>query len=528
MTKIMIVDDEILVRLGLRSTISWDEHGFFVVADAANGEQAIEKFAAADPDILITDIRMPGMDGIELIRRLKERKPHLKTIILTNYDNFEYAKQALKLGADEYILKTSLDNQTLLPILKKLRDQIEREFKMSQEFKQLQQQVKFSLSYLKIHFAERLITGRVQTGEWRDLLKELGLKWEGHCFQVVLIKGRSPEGDISKATRQSSQLIEEIVEKINSSLVWESPSTLEWFIIYNFPPVEEQNYYRQTLPFNVRQVKSCLRQYFRMPTIAVFGKVCREYTEIPDQVQVLKKMLEYRFFLPKKELIFPEDINFEEPLCCPLGVEKNLATFIRNGDRNRVAQVLDEFFAKASQNRSPVILRQVCQELYAQISRLTREYGLRLTAILNAEEQNGNYLESLYTLEEIRDWFEGKFHLIMEQLQKAALKTYSAPIRQAIAYIEENYPQEINLLLLAQKVGLSKNHLCTLFHAETGENFVDYLHRVRIKHACELLETTDLKVTEVGLKVGYNDAKYFTKVFQKYHQCPPSEYRERC
>ena len=120
MIRIMIVDDEILVRVGLRSTISWEEFGFALTADAANGMQAIEKFATADPDILITDIRMPGMDGIELIKILKERKTQLKTIILTNYDNFDYAKQALELGADEYLLKTALDNQTLLPILKRI------------------------------------------------------------------------------------------------------------------------------------------------------------------------------------------------------------------------------------------------------------------------------------------------------------------------------------------------------------------------------------------------------------------------
>jgi two-component system response regulator YesN len=525
----MIVDDEILVRIGLRSTISWEEFGFTVIADAANGEQAIEKFAATDPDILITDIRMPGMDGIELIKNLKAIKPQLRTIILTNYDNFEYAKQAMKLGSDEYLLKTTLDNQTLLPVLKKLQAEINHELQQSQEYQQLQQKVIKGLTYQKKHFAERLITGKIENEEWSEVLKELGLKWEGHYFQLVLLKGKLLHQELDQRTQHSLKLIEEIVEKINFSMVWESPNSLEWLIIYNFSSEKEAEYYKQVIPFNIRQVKTCLKQYFQVPTIALFGKTVRDFAELPLEWQQVRKMLEYRFFLPEKELIFQEDILLEESTNCPLGVaEKNLTLFIRHGEREQVNKALEDLFEKVSFYHSPILLRQVCQELYSEISRLSREYGLQLTEILNSQEQHGDYLESLYSIQEVKEWFNCKFDLLITKVGWMNLKKYSPPIKQAISFIEDCYAQDISLLAVAQRVGLSKNHLCTLFHSEIGENFIDYLHRVRIRHACELLETTDMRVAELSLKLGYNDAKYFAKVFQKYQNCPPSEYRERC
>lgn len=528
MINVMIVDDEILVRLGLRSTISWDQFGFTVTADAANGAQAIEKFEAAAPDILITDIRMPGMDGIELIKVLKEKKPQLKTIILTNYDNFEYAKQALDLGADEYLLKTTLDNQTLLPILKKLQEKIKRETEQNLEYKQLQKKALLGLSFFKKHFVERLLTGQIEPEEWSGFLKEFNLRWEGHLFQMVLIKGKKQTQELTQNHVHTFQLIDEIADKINSSLVWESPGTLEWVIIYNFHPDDSINFTKQVIPFNIRQVKTCLKQYFQMSTIAIFGKPGMKFFQLSEEWLRLRKAVDYRFFWPEKELLFYEDIPTRNLENYPFSLsEKNLKQFIRRGEQKNVQSVLDELFVNVLQALSPTLLRQVWHELLGELFRLSREFGIRLPQILQNEEQEGSYLERFNTIEEMKEWLYHKFELIMRQIESQNMRTYSHPIRQAINYIEENYARDINLEILAHQVGLSKNHLCTLFHAETGKNFVDYLHSLRIEIARELLDTTDLRVSEIGLKVGYQDAKYFAKVFQKYHNCSPSEYREK-
>jgi two-component system response regulator YesN len=540
--KVMIVDDEILVRVGLRSTISWEEFGFTVAADAANGAQALEKFAVADPDILITDIRMPGIDGIELIKILKEKKPKLRTVILTNYDNFEYAKQALELGADEYLLKTDLDNQTLLPKLQKLQADINREQEQNLQFQQLQEKALRGLAYQKKHFAERLLLGKLAMEEYLNFIKELNLKWEGHFLQLALIKGKSHRIDLAlieaPAVSSSSmappvakpalQLIEELVEKLNGALVWESHRSLEWVIIYNYPSEEEAVYYKQVIPFNIRQIKSCLKQYMQIPTVAVFGKPISDMRQLPEAWLKLQRMSEYRYFWPDKELIFSEDIPLLLPETSPLGIsEQNLNQFIRRGEAAKVESVLDEIFEKTLESLAPELLRQVWRELLSEIYLLSREFELRLTDLLSSEEQERNYLDNFHSIPEIKIWLLEKFKRLMEQIQSRDAKTYSFPIRQAIAYLEENYPQNITLDALSGHVGLSKNHLCTLFRMETGENFVDYLHRIRIERAQELLKNTDLRISEVGLRVGYQDAKYFTKVFQKYQNCTPSEYRDQ-
>ncbi|MCL6590917.1 MAG: response regulator [Firmicutes bacterium] len=534
-TKVMIVDDEILVRIGLRSTISWEEFGFTVVADAANGAQALEKFGAADPDILITDIRMPGIDGIELIKKLKEKKPQLRTVILTNYDNFEYAKQALELGADEYLLKTDLDNQSLLPKLQKLQAVIIREKEQNLQYQELQQKALRGIAYQKKHLAEGLLSGKLTAEECQSLIQELNLKWEDRLYQLVMVKGKISKktpaaangmsGSLSSAA--SLQLIEELAEKINGALVWEAPEPLKWGIIYNYSPTEETEYYKQAIPFNIRQVKSCLKQYLQISTVAVFGKPTGDIGQLPEVWRKLQQMSEYRFFWPEKELIFGEDIPALLPETARIRIsEQNLHQFIRRGETAKVEAVLAEIFDKILHSLDPELLHQVWRELLSEIFLLSREYDLRVIDFLSPEEQDQHCLENFNSIPEIENWFQEKFHLLMARISQRNARTYSFPIRQAIAYLEENYAHNITLEALSGHVGLSKNHLCTLFRSETGENFVDYLHRIRIGRAQELLRNTDLRVSEVGLRVGYQDAKYFTKVFQKYLNCTPSEYRD--
>jgi two-component system response regulator YesN len=199
---------------------------------------------------------------------------------------------------------------------------------------------------------------------------------------------------------------------------------------------------------------------------------------------------------------------------------------VKHGDLDKVRDSLAKLFAKVNQSLSPVMLRQVWHELLVTIFRLVRENALCLTAILNDEEQNDAYFERFSSIPSMKDWFEQKFANLIQESQNQNVKNYSFSIRQAIIFLEEHYREEINLEVLARQVGLSKNHLCTLFRIETGRNFIDYLHQIRISQAKGLLETTDLRVSEVGLNVGYHDAKYFAKVFQKYQNCSPSEYRQ--
>lgn len=527
MGKVMIVDDELLVRIGLRSTIAWQDFGFTVVADAANGQQAIEKFAATDPDILITDIRMPGMDGIELIKILKEKKPRLKTVILTNYDDFAYTREALKLGADEYILKTALDSQTLLPVLQKLWTEVQEEHAEDRELQRLQKQASRGVFLLKKHFVERLIAGDVEEEEYQDFLRDLGLcRPKEKNWQIVLLKGGIQGTESPVPAVRLLHLIEEIAEKAGA-LVAEGPSPAEWVVVYSFPGSESAYYQKQVIPFNVRQMQTCLKQYTRLKTTAAFGSVVSCYKQLPLEYKKVREYMEYRFFWPEKRMIFPEEIpcTVQEPYV-PETTDRNLSALIGMGDREQIRKVLDCLFDRALKNTSPLLLRQVCQELYGEIARQCRETGLRLSEILKEEEQYPSCLENCGSIPEIKGWFAEKFSKLITCTRRAGIKDYSAPIREALAYIRENFNKELKLSSVARRVGLSKNHLCTLFKEETGANFIAFLHKTRIEQAAELLLHSELLVSEIADMVGYSDAKYFTKIFQRYMGCSPTAYRE--
>ena len=160
MKKILIADDEFLVRLGLKTTIDWEQHGFIIVGEAKNGKEALELFEQSDPDILLTDIRMPVMDGLEVIQTVKQKKRSLKCVILTHYDDFNYAKEAIKLGASDYILKSDLNSDNLFSILNRISNEIDAETKKSSELS-VNNEVITSSNY---ELCKELLRKRVEEG----------------------------------------------------------------------------------------------------------------------------------------------------------------------------------------------------------------------------------------------------------------------------------------------------------------------------------------------------------------------------
>lgn len=524
----MIVDDEILVRVGLRSTISWHEHGFVVVADAGSGEEAIEKFNHTDPDIMIVDIRMPGMDGIELIKILKTKKPGLKTIILTNYDDFEYARQAMKLGVNEYLLKTTLDNQTILPVLKKFQKEIQEENRQTLEFKEMQKQAALGFSLMRKYFGEQLVSGKISPQEMKGYLKELNLDWEGNLLQLVLLKSKNPKKQLLSTAVKPVGLLEEITNKIPSTLVWEDVSGFEWLVIYSIKPKDVDYYSRQVIPFNIRQVQTCFKQYLRLTTLAVFSRTFKEIQQIPEEFNKLRKYAEYRVFWPEKEMLFPRDIPSAGAGRYPLKITEKIENLIYDRNQNEVEATLNVIFEKVIKSCSPELLNQVCLELLGMLYRFLGEFNLSLHDVFDPEEQIVDFINRFASVREIKDWFLQKINFLIQQIAQAdSNQKYSFAVQKAISYIKAHYQEDIKLSLLARQVGLSKNHLCTLFRRETGFRFVDFLHQVRIDRACQLLLTTGLRVSEIAACVGYRDAKYFSKVFQKYKNISPSEYRRK-
>ena len=226
-------------------------------------------------------------------------------------------------------------------------------------------------------------------------------------------------------------------------------------------------------------------------------------------------------------MIFPEDIPCAtQDHYLPESNDQNLSALIRMGDREQVRKVLDCLFNKVIKNTSPFLLRQFCQELYGEMARQCREAGIRLSEILKEKEQYPSHLENYQSISEIKDWFEEKFNQLIAMIKSIGLKDYSAPIREALICIKKNYNKELNLSSVAHQVGLSKNHFCTLFKEETGNNFVDFLHKTRIEQAREMLLNSEMLISEISEIVGYIDSKYFTKVFHKYMNCSPTAYRK--
>ncbi len=505
MKKVLIVDDEYLVRLGLRTSFPWALHGFEIVGEAGNGEEALRIFDALAPDILLTDIRMPVMDGIELIRRIKARKPELYVIILTNYDEFSYAQMAIHLGAAQYILKSNLDEQTILNALRLAVDRIETQPGRHDDA-QLEYAVRQTLPHRALpvpEFGPELYE-RLAPGDY------------------VATACRCALGCLTDETRAAFyKTCRAMLESACAAPLIVSSEENDMLLIALIGRMEDDAQAMQ-LRAEVRAAIVNLRQYYEVELRAGFSRTWpRE--RLSAMLAQAYGALERCFFSVQNDCEWSENAPVRPS---HLVRYHQLEDLIRAGEWEPLKAELSRVFAGLRDAQNLDTANSCCIEMMS----IARQIACG-SASLGPEFLRQKQLETLrlpaFDHISAMEIYIMDIYRSMLNLLSGRGRHYSSIVTAAINYIRAHYAQTISLGDVADSIEVSKSYLSLLFKQETGINFSKYLLDYRIERARQLLAQPTIRIYEIAERVGFMNPYYFSKVFRECTGMSCREYRDR-
>jgi two-component system response regulator YesN len=517
--KVFFVEDEIVTREGIRDNVDWKANGFEFCGEAPDGEMALPLLQIAQPDVLITDIKMPFMDGLQLCRIVRERMPAAKIIILSGHDEFEYAQEAIKLGVTEYLLKP-VSVQDLHNVLQKVALQLGQERQEHQALQKLREQIEENRAALRERFLFKLVAGAVSSAEAVEKSPSLGIDLIARCYLVVVIRIELPD-PLEQFDYCEYQRVQQIVSGLaeNNPDVFLLKKDMEELVLVmkgNTPEYlqEEKDL---LLALIQRQVEETLCKL----TIGV-GDLKRRLTDIHQSFTEALVSLQNA---PnghtaggnsgiRAELLKVDKSAVEDYLRC--GVKEDFDAFF-----DAFVQPLGE-----TALQSPMVKNYVFMDIVLATAKFVEELGGDVHRVLPELDTMETVLANIKTLEQLGEQVHKILGNALSFRDGQANNQYAAVIKQAQEYIDRHYMDPtLSLNRVAVQVNLSPCHFSAVFSQETGKTFKEYLTEIRIKKAKELLRTTTLKAFEICYQIGYNDPHYFSHVFRKNTGLTPKEFR---
>lgn len=503
MLKVLVVDDEYIMRQGLKFMIDWEGEGYSIVGEATNGDEAMKLVRSLEPDIIISDVVMPVMDGVDFTDAVHSIYPGTQIIILSGYDNFEYVKHTLMNGVVDYILKPTLTPEELRKVLDKAADRIPG-YKKDEN--------KGASSH------ERKLEGYLQDKEPFDFDEFKKAYFFGYYRLYAVSAGKVNGGvtDIwdavyNKLTRELNEL--QVIKYISVMLRGEIAVVLFNYEMHDIPSLKEI----------IKRINDSLLLIYD----GVFGLVSRGFTDISDIYEIYEndiiKKLDINFYRPADKLIYAEEDKAGS------GAHEKF-DFFKFNQLLEARQSAEAVSMIRSYNDKALESRMDSYGLKNQMKNLIYHF-LDFHGLSDAERENKRYVvfSAIDGALDI-DAYREAMSRIFDELGSLAGETVSVTderMESMLSYISDNYKEDLKLEDLASEFSFNYNYLSTYFTQHKGEGFSDYLNRLRIGEACRLLEGSDIPISKIGMETGYSDHSYFSRVFKKLTGMTPSEYRRR-
>ncbi|MCM1124647.1 MAG: response regulator [Eubacterium sp.] len=529
--RIMLVDDEEEVRKAIIHNMDWEALGFELAGDAENGEDALEKLDQLEPDVVITDIRMPYMDGLTLTARIREKYPSMKILIFSGYDDFEYAQQAIKLNVTEYILKP-VNSEELAAILKRIRKSLDEEIEQRQNIDSLRESYMNSLPILRELFLNDLVRGISDTAAAEEKLREYKMDiLNAHKWLVAVIHVEKMEQIETQELSQHQELVPISVRELMEDCL--RPYCR--FVIFNsaegitvIAAVDGQNSQTELINLLEDICKESRRLLAVTITVGV-GHSSNTLQGISDSYRTAVDALGYQAIVGKGRTIYINDV---EPvnrgkLRFHTRDEDELVIAIKFGPQDRIAQTVREL--SACMEDAKVHTRQYQAYMMSVVNcliRLMQQYDLDIEDMFGSKNQYEELVEGICLKEEFADRIIPVACRMNEAMNRKRDNTTRKVIQEAEEYIREHYSDpELSVETLCRHLHMSPAYFSTVFKKETGQTYINYLTEVRLNKAVELLNETDDKTYMIAQKVGYQEQNYFSYVFKKRYGVSPTKYR---
>ena len=543
MLKIFLAEDEVVVRETIKRMIPWEELGFELVGEAADGEMALPLLIRQQPDLLITDIKMPFMDGLTLARLAKKEIPGLKVVILSGYDDFNYAKQAIGIGVEDYLLKPITKN-ALIERLSEIRSRYEHEKTQKEYYEKFQREMQAYEKNSSRDFFEALVDGSMDMMEVYKRADKLGLDIVAEAYNVLIFTMNCDE-DFSRQRDEYSSWEAESLELLENFFAGHSSAMLFRSNIFSYGVLLKGQ--RETIEENTRacvdEIRKILsRQDGRREWFLAVGQSVERLSQIQKSYHTASRAFSQRYLYDENILYYDEMETMEHPggqaetedNAYLQKVDVNalnpaiLQKFLSNGLQEETENFVKDYFYAIGQEpmESLVFRNYVILNVRFSVISFIKGLGCDTNEMESADTEevlaeSGKNMESAIAYAkkmisqaiEIRDQNSGNKN-------RSILKT-------AVDFIDSHYMEEdISLNTVANVANVSSNHFSALFSQNMGQTFIEYLTTLRMNKAKELLRCTGMRSSEIAGEIGYKDAHYFSYLFKKTQGMTPSDYRK--
>lgn len=532
--KVFLVEDEVIIRSGVKKSINWEQEGYEFVGEASDGELAYPMILKEKPDILITDIRMPFMDGLELSRLVKKELPDIKILILSGYDEFEYAKKAIKIGVTEYLLKP-ISAAKLTEVLNAVAETIRQENEEKNLLETYFAEMRENTERDKMRLFEKLLMGDLSMGEILEAGERFGMNLGVSCYKIVLFK--------ILANLENHVYAEQMVDACSS--VEQAASMMEGVYVFQrgvegwafLLTAQDEKSMEESAKILYQNLKQAMKNYTQLEYFGGIGSTVPRIRSLKQSFREADRAFAARFVEEANQIISQKEFEksqMEEGLkmqgVVQIGKSREmLQKFLSNGTREEVKAFSDAYISRIEEeNIRSTMVRQyvvidVCIVILSFCERISSANRLQEEA-----EELQKMMQKIHSLSEIKKYVVRLLNEAIELRDAESGRRYSDLIAAAKKEIENHYmTEEISLNTVAISVGMSPSYFSSIFSKEAGKTFVEYLTEVRIEKAKEFLMCSSMKTSEIGYEVGYKDPHYFSYIFKKVQGCSPKEYRAR-
>ena len=543
MLKIFLAEDEVIVRETIKRMIPWEELGFELVGEAADGEMALPLLIRQKPDLLITDIKMPFMDGLTLAKLAKKELPELKIVILSGYDDFNYAKQAINIGVEDYLLKPITKN-ALIERLSEIRSRYEHEKTQKEYYEKFQREMQAYEKNSSRDFFEALVRGSMDMMEVYKKAEKLGVDIVAEAYNILIFTMNSEEDfsgqkeGYSEWEAESLEMLEEFFSGHPSAMLFRSN-----IFSYGVLLKGQKESIKEITKECVGKIQGILkRKESKREWFLAVGQPVERLSQIKKSYHTASRAFSQRYLYVENILYYDEmemmehrsgqadtndnaylkkvDVNALNPAI--------LQKFLSNGIQEETENFVKDYFYAIGQEPMESLVFRNYVILNVRFSVITFLKGLGCdTEGMESENTEEILAESGKNIESAIAYAEKMVsQAITIRDQNSGNKNRSI-LKTAVDFIESHYmEEEISLNTVANVANVSANHFSALFSQNMGQTFIEYLTSLRMNKAKELLRCTGMRSSEIAGEIGYKDAHYFSYLFKKTQGMTPSDYRK--
>lgn len=541
MLKIFLAEDEVIVRETIKRMIPWEDLGFELVGEAADGEMALPLLLRQKPDLLITDIKMPFMDGLTLAKVAKKEIPGLKVVILSGYDDFNYAKQAINIGVEDYLLKPITKN-ALIERLTEIRSRYEHEKTQKEYYEKFHREMQAYEKNSSRDFFEALVSGSMDMMEIYRRSEKLGLDIVAEAYNVLIFTMNCEEDfsgqreGYSEWEAESLELLEEFFSENTSAMLFRCNIFSYGVLIKGQKETIEEN--TRSCVSEIQRIldrKEQKRQWF-----VAAGEPVERLSQIQKSYYSASRAFSQRYLYDENILYYDEMASMEKKNVTEddstylQKVDVNalnpaiLQKFLSNGLLEETENFVKDYFYTIGQEplESLVFRNYVTLNVRFSVMSFLKEIGCD-TRTLEQEDTEDVLSESSKSLENAIAYAEKIISQAIALRDQNSGNKNRSILKTAVDFIDSHYMEEdMSLNKAANAANVSANHFSALFSQNMGQTFIEYLTNLRMNKAKEYLRCTSMRSSEIAGEIGYKDAHYFSYLFKKTQGMTPSDYRK--